>query len=619
MSKNLPTVTSSIPRDLRNFVDRLRDIVNGNGSSRLVSAQDLVSAGIANLTQSGVLSAAVVEGVTYGTPPAPTGVSTAAAINNVIVTWDDPDYPGHAYAEVWGSSTNNLGDAVVLGLAPGATYTDPLGPSTTRYYWVRFINIQDLAGPYNAVNGTVATTGADVDYLLDTLAGQISTTELTTDFNTRLNGIEANATAISSEATTRANADGTINAKYTVKIDNAGHISGFGLISDANNATPYAAFGVRANQFFIAPPATVQTSAPTSGLYVGYVWVDSSVTPNVTKYYTGSGWTTTPQALPFVVQASPTTVGSVSVPAGVYMDAAFIKNATITNAKIADLAVDNAKISDLGVDKLSAGVLKVGSYIESQNFVSGTQGFKIYAGGAVEFSTATIRGTVYASAGTFAGSLSGATGTFSGSMTVGTNPAISGTTMTGTGATITSGGNFAFGNSTTNMVFNGSSIYMNGFQQLSSSSLTGGLIASGAAGSMQLIRFTVTAAAANKPLLIITTGSFFCGNPRVNGVYQYTGTTWFQNQGQFYIQDTSNNVVFTTGLWYVPAPAIRLNTNERTGAFPLAFATMVTLSAGTYDFKFNVSATCEDNVPTWLGLGDTYYETVRSIVYVSVI
>ncbi len=170
MSKNLPTVTSSIPRDLRNFVDRLRDIVNGNGTSRLVSVDDLVTSGIANVSASGLLSATVQEGVVYGAPPAPTNVAASAAVQNVIVTWDAPAYVGHAYAEVWGASTDDIGTAVVLGLAPGAIYTDPIGPGATRYYWVRFVNIQDLAGPYNAVAGVSATTAADLAYTMDLLA-----------------------------------------------------------------------------------------------------------------------------------------------------------------------------------------------------------------------------------------------------------------------------------------------------------------------------------------------------------------------------------------------------------------------------------------------------------------
>ena len=376
MFKSLPSITSQIPRDLRNFIDRLRERVDGGGSNRLLSLADLTSAGLATTDAAGNIVAVTPS---RGTPPAPTGLTATAAINNVIVEWNAATYGYHSHTEVWGASSNNLTAAVLLGLTPGAIYTDALGPGTTRYYWVRFVNTSNEVGPFNAINGTSATTGEDVDYLLTTLAGQITETELFTDLNTRLNKIEIT------------------ESKYTVKIDNAGHISGFGLISTANNATPYAAFGIRANQFFVAPPATVQSSAPSSGLYKGYVWVDSSVTPNVTKYYTGSGWTTTPQALPFVVQATPTTEGTVSVPAGVYMDAAFIKNATITNAKIADLAVDNAKISNLSVGKLSAGSISTGEYIQSTGFLSGTQGWRINGNGAAEFGSASIRGQLTAS------------------------------------------------------------------------------------------------------------------------------------------------------------------------------------------------------------------------------
>lgn len=49
-----------------------------------------------------------------------------------------------------------------------------------------------------------------------------------------------------------------------------------------------------------------------------------------------------------------------------------------------------------------------------------------------------------------------------GDLSIGSSPAISGTTMTGTGAHLYSSGNFAFGNSTTNMVFDGSNVYLNG-------------------------------------------------------------------------------------------------------------------------------------------------------------
>ena len=50
-----------------------------------------------------------------------------------------------------------------------------------------------------------------------------------------------------------------------------------------------------------------------------------------------------------------------------------------------------------------------------------------------------------------------------GELTIGSSPAISGTTMTGSGSHLYSDGRFALGNSTNNIVFNGTKAYLNGF------------------------------------------------------------------------------------------------------------------------------------------------------------
>ena len=77
-------------------------------------------------------------------------------------------------------------------------------------------------------------------------------------------------------------------------------------------------------------------------------------------------------------------------------------------------------------------------------------------------------------------------------LTIGSSPAISGTTMTGSGAHIYDTGNFAFGNSTTNMVFNGSALYLNGFVDYSSSTASTYTLLSGSTYYyIPLIDFTV--------------------------------------------------------------------------------------------------------------------------------
>lgn len=530
----LPTVTSTIPRDLRTFLDRVREALDTTGPDELITARRLIAAGIASYGASGQLEFAGEEGGTYATPPAPTNVTATGALANIIVSWDQPVYAGHAYAEIWaaaaepGNGDPTIGDAVLVGMAPGTTFAHNIGASATRWYWVRFVNMDGLAGAYNAVSGVEESTGDDPTYVVGLLAGQITEDELATGLSSRIDLIDAdasvtgsvnarlstlqaeinelldlpeydnsttytagqsvrydgsvyqatqettgnlptdtdywtklgdfetfgdalaaaiedisvltgdlasetsarttlasqirgnytgsditeltsgllyeerttrasadsalsssissltstvngNTSAIQSEATTRANADtalasdittltasvsgntvaiqneaiaranadGVIEAKYTVKIDNAGHISGYGLISSANDATPTSEFGIRADNFWLAPPSVAQATAPTTGLYVGYVWLDTS--SDTTKYYTGSEWSTTPQALPFIVRTTPTTINGEAVAAGVYITDAFIQNGTITNAKIGDAAIDNAKIANAAI------------------------------------------------------------------------------------------------------------------------------------------------------------------------------------------------------------------------------------------------------------------------------
>lgn len=566
MSKKLPFVKSDIPRDLRMFLDRVRELVSGSGDDRLISADELAS---------GVLTGSLVAPTQsfMAAPPSPVDVTATAAVRSIFVEWDAPAYAGHAYAEVWSASTNSLSAAVLLGMAPGSIYVDETGPGATRYYWVRFVNTNDVKGPYNATSGVTATTGPEVVYLLSTLTGSITESQLFADLGSRINLIDGaaslagsvnarvaaettartnaisteattraqaildeasarstgddalqtqidllsaagsgdfsellaaveseqsariagdaaeaasrqtlaaqlrgdytgtdpsalttglvynervtrvsaegaisssvtalsstvtnnyntlnaaitseastragadsaisatvtslsstvttnfntlnaaitseastradiddamsatvtaltatvgtNTAAISAEATTRASQTGDLFAKYTVKIDTNGYVSGFGLASTANDDTPFSDFTIRADRFSIASP-----SGP-------------GITPVV----------------PFVVNTTEQTVNGVTVPAGVYMDAAFIKNGTITNAKIANLAVDNAKIASVSVGKLTAGSIAADQYIQSSNYVAGTSGFRLDANGTAEFGAASIRGQVTA-------------------------------------------------------------------------------------------------------------------------------------------------------------------------------------------------------------------------------
>ena len=141
--------------------------------------------------------------------------------------------------------------------------------------------------------------------------------------------------ALERRAETFADNIGGLHAQYTVKIDNRGHVAGFGLASSSNAAGgTTSAFGVRADRFWIA---------------------------------SAGDWTTTnPPAskIPFIVQTGTTVSNGETIQPGVYMRDAFIANGTITRAKIGNAAIDTAKIADLAVDEgkirnLAVSTLKI--------------------------------------------------------------------------------------------------------------------------------------------------------------------------------------------------------------------------------------------------------------------
>ena len=354
-------------------------------------------------------------------PPTPTGFTVGAGISYLFIGCDPQTYSqgrGHLVTRLYGATwtTGDLpvfADATVLAEFQGTVFSHPTNPATTWHLWITWVTrdgVESLT-PAGGTNGLPVTTGQDVSSLLDALTGQITQSQLYGDLGARIDLIDGSGAGsvnarLSTEASTRATQTGELYAKYTVKVDVAGLISGYGLASTANNAAPTSSFGVRANAFFVAPPAVASATAPTTDLYDGYVWLDTSVVPNVTRYRSGSSWVLNAPALPFVVQSTPTTVNGVAVPAGVYANDLFVKNGTITNAKIANLAVDNAKIANLSVDnakianlsvsKLTAGSLAVGQYVQSTNYVPNVSGWQWRADGSAELGSQYIRGKLTA-------------------------------------------------------------------------------------------------------------------------------------------------------------------------------------------------------------------------------
>jgi len=417
---NLPSVTSEIPRDLRTWTDRVRESLE-----QVQTAQETATTTVVNYYGPGAGGGSPTwqpgDPLPCGypvSPLAPTGLTVDPGFGFFLLTWDQPTYCGHSYTEVWGLRNDDLGAAVLLGSSIGTTYSH-LETEQNAYwcFWLRHVNVLGQAGPYNQTEGVCAQTALDPEYLLSLLRGRITESQLYRTLSERLDGIEPIQTQL---ATTQDDL-GRLSAQYTVKIDAGGHIAGFGLASTAQTEGPNTSrFIVRADEFSVAGATTVAGTAPTSP-YTGQAWLNT--TDNKVYYWTGLAWSTDGinASVPFVVRTAPVVINGETVPAGVYLQDAYIANGTITTAKIGNAVITDAKILSLTASKLTSGSMAVDTYIQSGNFVTGSTGWKLWTNasgaGFAEFNggtggaAVTVRGTIYADAGWFKGSILGGAAT----------------------------------------------------------------------------------------------------------------------------------------------------------------------------------------------------------------
>lgn len=259
--------------------------------------------------------------------------------------------------EVRNSATNSFATSSVLtNLSyPQNSYTMAgLAAGATFYFWARLIDKNGLPGPWfpGETTGIMGKASSNADDILGYLTGQINETLLATELRTEIDKIptiesagQANAAAIQSEATTRANADsalstridtaqatangatasaqtaleatattdGKLNAMYTVKVQlNTGNgtyqFAGFGVGIDNTGGVAQSQFLVTADRFAILPAGTSSAAQAAS---------------------------------PFIVQGGQ-----------VFMRDAFIQNASIGSAKFQDWLESDAAIDPAGTKAL---------------------------------------------------------------------------------------------------------------------------------------------------------------------------------------------------------------------------------------------------------------------------
>ena len=391
--KSLAAVPTAFKGQERRFAQSVSESLDtlsgrrGNAIDRAVTFRDLFETGVLKLS-GGALSDGGVDVINPNDsdstpngpielPTKPTNLTASGGFNSIFLGWVLPPYSGHDYIEIFRLATNNVVSAEAAGpytryYGDQYFYTDlNVGSQETWYYWVRAVNKNGIAGPFNQSSGTSATSALDylfvsglIDDILDddvnSLGLNTSIEAIENDIttvNTTVSGLSSTVTTLNSTVNgqstsiqTNASTIDGIQGKYSVKVDNNGHVSGFGLISQANDHSagfvvqPTSSFVINSDRFAIAAPYNSNSTA------------NSNVGTNNFPFKVLTTATTLVRNGSVVKDADG---NNVIIDAGVYIDDAFIHNAQITTANIGQATITSGHIFDLSATRISSGNINI--------------------------------------------------------------------------------------------------------------------------------------------------------------------------------------------------------------------------------------------------------------------
>ena len=412
-------------RFAQSIVDNIQQLTGekGNTLDKAVTFNDLVNAGIAKkqfvLTDGGsnfVIGPGDTPGV--DTPTAPTGASASGAFQNILISWDYPNYVGHSHTEIFVSTTDDFASVEIskgrlspkfLGQTTASVFSHQVSAGSTRFYFIRHVNQNDFAGPAHGTSGLQASTALiDTALIQDNLItaakivdGAVSTVKIATDAVTNakiaVDAIQGDVIAAGAITSTKIGADAVTAAKMandavTADVVAAGAITTTKIADDAISTAKIAANAITASEIAAGSITSNEIAANTitagdiaagaistdelaanaitsakiaanqitaSEIAAGAVTATEIASNAVTAVKIQAGAVNADKIAANSVAASKMVAGTITAASGIIGDAAIlsakIADGAIINAKIADAAIDNAKIASLAADKITAG------------------------------------------------------------------------------------------------------------------------------------------------------------------------------------------------------------------------------------------------------------------------
>ena len=287
----IPAIPNDASPAMRGLLSAMREVLQvqagqgrGDELDKAVTFRDLglTSMGGSSTAMMGRVINGLMERGEIGTnnaverPTTPTGVNVSAFVGGIAVSWDLPRYSGHAYTEVFAQPT--IVNAQEQPVNPPALNTETmlLGTSASPllgvqartmlgyYIWVRHVNSLGQVGPTHTLLGTFLYLPPNPSYLLEQLTNEVTRDQLSVALQQPIDLVPTLQTAITTEQTTRANADTALSSS----------ISTVSAVANAKVKT-YR-----------------QAAAPALGMTTGDLWFDSDDN-NKCYRYSGSAWTAT--------------------------------------------------------------------------------------------------------------------------------------------------------------------------------------------------------------------------------------------------------------------------------------------------------------------------------------
>lgn len=182
-------------------------------------------------------------------PSTPENLVVNGGFAVVELDWDAPTYYGHSLTEIWRCPEDNLSEAVRMGATAANIYSDPIDPVYEGYYWIRFVNSDGVAGPYNDSAGTYVKTQESTEDIINVINDTINDSPLIAELQAGLDGVQEQVTTIDTEGTQ------AFQNMWSVKASADGITAGIGLVAGVDDeGESVSQVAVAATQFFVFDP-----------------------------------------------------------------------------------------------------------------------------------------------------------------------------------------------------------------------------------------------------------------------------------------------------------------------------------------------------------------------------